>query len=304
MSFAVSVELLSNDPEPLQGVLRLDAPEGWPVDPERMPFTFTQAGQRQAFAFQVTPPVVEEQEYIVEAVAEAGRRTYSEGYDVIRHRDLETRHLYKPARVRVRGLSVNVASDLAVGYVMGVGDEVPAGITGLGATVDLLTEEDLAAGELGAYDAVVIGTRAYAVRQDLHTYNARLLEYAHAGGNLIVLYQTQEFVPDRMAPYPAQLPRGAQEVSEEDAPVTVLAPDHPLFHTPNRITPEDFDGWVEQRGSKFFTEWDERYTPLVEMHDTGQDPQQGAWLTARYGCLLYTSPSPRDRTRSRMPSSA
>ncbi len=287
-SFTVSVELLSNDPEPLQGVLRLDAPEGWPVDPERMPFTFTQAGQRQAYAFQVTPPVVEEQEYIVEAVAEAGGRTYREGYDVIRHRDLETRHLYKPARVRVRGLNVNVAPNLAVGYVMGVGDEVPAGITGLGATVDLLTEEDLAAGELGAYDAVVIGTRAYAVRQDLHTYNARLLEYAHAGGNLIVLYQTQEFVPDRMAPYPAQLPRGAQEVSEEDAPVTGLAPDHPLFHTPNRIAPEDFDGWVEQRGSKFFTEWDERYTPLVEMHDTGQDPQQGAWLTARYGDGYYT----------------
>lgn len=287
-SFTVSVDLLSNEPEPLEGVLRLDAPAGWPVDPERMPFTFTQAGQRQAFAFQVTPPVVEEREYVVEAVAEAGGQTYREGYDVIRHRDLETRHLYKPARVRVRGLRVNVAPDLAVGYVMGVGDEVPAGIAGLGATVDLLTEQDLAAGELGAYDAVVIGTRAYAVRKDLHTYNARLLEYAHAGGNLIVLYQTQEFVPDRMAPYAAQLPRRAEEVSEEDAQVTVLEPDHPLFHTPNRITPKDFDGWVEQRGSKFFTEWDERYTPLVEMHDTGQDPQHGAWLTARYGDGYYT----------------
>ena len=133
-----------------------------------------------------------------------------------------------------------------------------------------------------------MGTRAYAVRQDLLTYNPRLLDYAHAGGNLIVLYQTQEFVPNDMAPHPAEVPRGAQEVSEEDAPVTVLQPDHPLFNTPNVITLTDFDAWVEQRGSKFFTTWDPAYTPLIEMHDTGQAPQQGAWLTARHGEGFYT----------------
>ena len=83
-----------------------------------------------------------------------------------------------------------------------------------------------------------------------------------------------------MAPYPAALPRGAQEVSEEDAPVRLLQPAHPVMTAPNRITEADFDGWVEQRGSKFFTEWDPAYTPLVETHDQGQDPQEGIWLTA------------------------
>ena len=138
------------------------------------------------------------------------------------------------------------------------------------------------------FDAIVVGTRAYAVRDDLREHNERLLEYARRGGNLVVLYQTQEYVPDAMAPYAASLPRGAEEVSEEDAPVRLPRPDHPLLTTPNQITEADFDGWIEQRGSKFFAEWDAAYTPLVETHDRGQSPQLGVWLTARVGEGRYT----------------
>ena len=287
-AFDVEVELVNNHPRAIDGDLRLAVPEGWPVSPEHHAFDFSQAGQRQVYTFRVAPPRLEQQDYTLRAVASAMGRAYQQGYDAIRHRDMETRYLYKPARVLVRSLHVEVASNLNVGYIMGVGDEVPAGIEQLGATVHLMTAEDLASGDLAAYDAIVVGTRAYAVRQDLLTYNQRLLDYAHAGGNLIVLYQTQEFIPEDMAPYPAQLPRWAEEVSEQDAPVTLLQPDHPLFTTPNTITLADFDEWVEQRGSKFFTSWDGAYTPLIETHDTGQAPQQGAWLTARHGEGFYT----------------
>ena len=109
---------------------------------------------------------------------------------------------------------------------MGIGDEVPAGIAQLGAAVTLLGEQDLATGDLRRFDAIVTGTRAYAVREDLKTYNRRLLDYVQQGGNLIVLYNTQEFVPNSYAPFPAQLPARAEEVSEEDSPVEILAPSH------------------------------------------------------------------------------
>jgi hypothetical protein len=127
------------------------------------------------------------------------------------------------------------------------------------------------------------GTRAYAVREDLKTYNQRLLDYVRAGGNMIVLYNTQELVPNTFAPYPGELPRSAEEVSEEDSPVEILAPAHALFTRPNRITAADFHGWVEQRGSKFFTTWDAQYTPLIATYDKGQAPQRGGWLTAQVG---------------------
>jgi hypothetical protein len=126
------------------------------------------------------------------------------------------------------------------------------------------------------------------VREDLVTHNRRLLSYVENGGHLVVLYNTPEFQPTGIAPYPATLPENAEEVSEEDSPVEILAPDHPVMRAPNRITLADFDSWLEQRGSKFWSEWDEAYVPILASHDEGQPPQRGGWLVARHGKGYYT----------------
>jgi hypothetical protein len=273
------------------GQVALRLPAGWTSTPESASFSLLRSGERSAYRFRVSPPSVpalEARDYRIEAFASVGGRQYREGYDVIEHRDLETRYLFHPAVMQVRGIDVKIVPGLKVGYVMGIGDEVPAGIAQLGAAVSLLGERDLSAGDLHQYDAIMTGTRAYAVREDLKMYNRRLLDYVKDGGNLIVLYNTQEYVPDKYAPFPAQLPPRAEEVSEEDSPVEILAPSHKAFTTPNRITKADFDGWVEQRGSKFFTEWDAAYTPMISTYDTGQAPQKGGWLTAEYGKGHYT----------------
>ena len=288
-SLRLQVELTNNAPSGSKGQLALKLPAGWKADPAAIPFSFTRPGEKSRHQFLVAVPAIENREYTVDAVATADGRDYHEGYDLVEHRDLETRYLYHDATSRVRGVDVKIAPGLKVGYVMGVGDEVPAGIAQLGAQVQLLTAQDLAAAELNQFDAIVTGTRAYAVRDDLRTYNQRLLDYVKNGGNLIVLYNTPgEFDPARFAPYPGQLPRNAEEVSEEDSPVQVLAPTRPEFTTPNAITKADFDGWVEQRGAKFFSEWDKAYTPMIETHDQGQPPQSGGWLTASYGKGHYT----------------
>jgi hypothetical protein len=171
---------------------------------------------------------------------------------------------------------------------MGIGDRVPEGIAQLGHTVTLLNEHDLATGNLQTFDAILTGTRAYAVRDDLNTYSQRLLDYVTRGGNMIVLYNTAELVPSRVAPYPGELTAAAEEVSEEDSPVTILKPNDRVFSWPNRITQSDFEGWLEQRGSKFWAAWAPEYTPLIETWDRGQPPQRGGWLTATYGKGHYT----------------
>ncbi|MDE2877679.1 PIG-L family deacetylase [Candidatus Palauibacter soopunensis] len=285
---------------PLSATVRLELPEGWttaPGTPGVVEHDFRTPGEIVDAAFVVTPPAGWRGEAEIAAVARARGVDYRRGYRTSEHRDLPLARLWRPARIPVRSVPVTRLDGVRVGYVMGVGDEVPAGIEALGATVELLDEAalaelDPAAGADSAdepgFHAIVVGTRAYAVREDLIEHNRRLLEYARRGGHLIVLYQTQEYVPSEMAPYPASLPRGAEEVSEEDAPVRLLRPDHPLMTAPNRIAEADFDGWIEQRGSKFFTEWDPAYTPLVETHDTGQAPQEGVWLTAPVGEGRYT----------------
>jgi LmbE family N-acetylglucosaminyl deacetylase len=284
----LGVELVNNAAQGSSGLLTLQLPAGWSSTPASVPFTFARSGERSTHRFTVAVPTLDARDYRIEAVATVGDRQYREGYDALEHRDLETRYLFHPASIQVRGIDVRIAPGLKVGYVMGIGDEVPAGIAQLGAVVTLLGEQDLATGNLRQYDAIMTGTRAYAVREDLKTYNRRLLDYVKDGGNLIVLYNTQEFVPDRYAPYPGQLPARAEEVSEEDSPVEILASSHKAFNSPNRITKADFDGWVEQRGSKFFTEWDAAYTPMISTYDKGQAPQKGGWLTADYGKGHYT----------------
>jgi len=282
------IEVVNNTDGSASGRLKLETPSGWNATPPDAAFAFTRAGERANFQFLVEIPRLDDREYLIRAVATTGGKSYGEGYDVIQHRDLETRYLFRDAISRIRGVDVKVAPNLSVGYVMGIGDEVPAAIAQLGARVRLLSEADLANGDLRQFDAIMTGTRAYAVREDLRTYNSRLLEYAKNGGNLIVLYNTQEYAPATFAPFPGQLTARAEEVSEEDSPVRILQPAHPVFTEPNRIANADFDGWVEQRGSKFWSEWDAAYTPMIETHDRGQDPQRGGWLWTRYGRGQYT----------------
>ena len=287
-TITISVELLNNDVKGIRGVLALQLPPNWSSTPPAHDFTFTRAGERRIFAFAVTVQRSTEQESTIGAVATANGRIYREGYELIDQRDLEVRYWYRPSTATVRGVRVAVPKRLTVGYVMGIGDRVPEGIAQLGHSVTLLNERDLASGDLRRFDAIMTGTRAYAVREELNTYSQRLLEYVNQGGNLVVLYNTAEMVPSRVAPYPGELTPRAEEVSEEDSPVTILAPADPVFNWPNRITKADFDGWVEQRGSKFWSSWSAEYTPLIETWDRGQPPQRGGWLSARFGKGYYT----------------
>ena len=285
---SLEVDLLDNWEGEIDGQLSLKVPAGWTAMPASQPFRFSRAGERAVYRFAVSVPSLESRSYEIQALARARGKEFAEGYDIIAKRDLETRYLYRPAVTQVRGIDVSVPAGLRVGYVMGVGDQVPVGLQQLGATVQLLGEKELATADLRLFDAILTGTRAYAVREDLKTYNQRLLDYVKDGGNLIVLYNTQELVPNKYAPYPAELTQRAEEVSEEDSPVEILAPEHPVFRWPNTIGKADFDGWVEQRGSKFWSAWDRAYTPMIATWDKGQAPQKGGWVWARYGKGNYT----------------
>lgn len=287
-SFTVDVDVLNNKDSGSKGEVTLRVPQGWTVQPARTPFTFARGGERATYTFTVTIPALADRAYQVTAVALADGHEYSEGYETIEYRDLEARHLYRPSTIDVRGIDVETIPGLNVGYVMGIGDQVPDGIRQLGYRVTLLDENELARGDLSRFDAIVTGTRAYAVREDLKTYNRRLLDYVERGGNLIVLYNTQELVPNQFAPKAGELTARAEEVSEEDSPVEILAPDVPMLTTPNRITKVDFDNWVEQRGSKFWSKWDASYRPIIATWDRGQERQQGGWLWTRYGKGHYT----------------
>lgn len=285
----VSVTVASNVKGAAKGTVRLKLPAGWRAEPASQEFSASHEGETANFSFRVTmPDVAAGAGYRIEAVASLDGRDYSEGYQVIAHRDLEPRHLYRAAVMEIRGIEVKVPAGLHVGYVMGVGDLIPEALQQIGVRVTLLGAGELATGELGQYDAILIGIRASAVRPDLKAWNKRLLEYVAGGGNLIWQYQTPEFDEIAYGPYPYKMGRNPEEVSEEESVVTILDPANPIFSGPNPITAADFDGWVEERGSKWWSEWDPRYKPLLECHDRGQAPQRGGMLEASYGKGTFT----------------
>ncbi len=288
-AFTVRVDVSNNVKGAATGKARLKLPSGWTSTPNESTFSFTHEGETQVFTFRLSAPrVTSDQSYSVQAVAEYDGKEYSEGYQVIAHRDNEPRHLYYPATVELRGVEAKVASGLKVGYIMGVGDKIPESLEQIGVQAQMLGEQDLATGDLDQFDTILVGIRAYAVRDDLKAYNKRLLDYVERGGNLIVQYQTQEFDAAPYGPYPYKLGPRAEEVSEENSRVTILDPSNPVFNSPNKITEADFDHWVEERGSKWMSEWDERYKPLLVCNDRGQAPQRGGMMQASFGRGTYT----------------
>lgn len=287
--YPIRVNLSNNVKGQAAGLVRLRLPAGWTSAPAEAPFSFTHEGEAQNFTFNVSiPPASAGNDYKIQAVAEYNGREYTEGYQVIAHRDLEPRHLYRTASMDLRGIEVALPAGLKVGYVMGVGDEVPQALEQIGASVTMLGANELANGDLDGFDAIIVGIRATTVRDDLKTYSRRLLDYAERGGNLIYQYQTQEFDGAPYGPYPYKLTPRAEEVSEEDSKVTILDPSNPIFNWPNKITPADFDGWVEERGSKWMADWDQRYKALLECNDREQKPQRGGMLFANYGRGTFT----------------
>ena len=276
----------------LQGTLQLDAPAGWKVSPGLQPFRFTASGDRARFTFNVTAPTQTGSANLT-ARATIDGKTYDTGRQEIRYEHIPLQLLQPPARVHA------VCLDLAIrgrhiGYLPGAGDRTVESLEQMGYEVTILSGADLTLERLKEFDAVVIGVRAFNVRPDLASGLTALFAYVEAGGNVIEQYNTPgELKTTRLAPYNMALSRSLPQnrVTDEKAPVTFLAPDHPAFHTPNHITSADFDGWVQERGLNFPSEWDhEHFTALLACNDPGETPLQSGLLVARYGkgYFVYT----------------
>jgi hypothetical protein len=184
----------------------------------------------------------------------------------------------------VKVIDVRIAPDRRVGYIMGVGDEVPVAIEQLGAEVHLIDAAELASGDLSKYNVIVTGVRAYERRADLRANNGRLLRFVEQGGTVLVNYNKQEFNQAQYGPFPASI--GTGRVTDENAPIEVLDPAHPVFTTPNKIGPQDWAGWVQERGTYFLAQRDPRYTDLIRSTDpfpNNSEPKTGALAEARYG---------------------
>ena len=266
-----------------EGTVELKLPEGWRSEPAQANFKLAAAGDTEPIQFSVTPLNAETGSYSVKAVVESGGQTYATGWQSVGYAGLRPYNLYRSAVFRTRKVDAKLAHGLHVGYVMGSGDLVPEAIEGMGVVPHLLTDAEIASADLSAWNVIVVGIRAYSTRPELTKDQKRLNEFVERGGTLIVEYQGSTFP----APLPLSIGRFAERVVDEQAPVKLLEPADSLLSWPNKITPADFNGWVEERGHGFLESWDKGYTALTETADAGQDPQRGGLVVAHPGKGTY-----------------
>lgn len=284
-TFAFPCTLHSNAKGSAEGTLRLRLPQGWTSSPEAANFHFSRDGEEENFSFQVTPRNIQPKDYEIRAVAELRGKTYEEGYRMVGYPGVRLYPAYLPAAYKAVGVDVKVAPQLKIGFLPGLGDEVPVALENLGLHAETLTTGEIQNADLAGFNAIIMGVRAYA-RPEIRAVNGKLLNYVKNGGVLIVQYNVQNF-DGEVAPFALSLGPNPAKVVDEGSAVKFLQPNNPAFAWPNKIAPEDFKGWEEERGHGFLQHWDSHYTPLVETHDPDQDPQEGGLLLAHYGRGVY-----------------
>jgi LmbE family N-acetylglucosaminyl deacetylase len=283
----VTVGVTSNVTRLANGNLRLELPEGWRSEPPQSAVNFTHRGEKQEIQFKVFPAGLQQSRAMIRALFESEGQKYSEGYTFVGREDLGSFYYYQPARQRVSIVDVQVPHDLKVGYIMGAGDDIPTILKQVGMDVTMIPAEHLATEDLSKFGTIVLGIRAYDTQKEVVANNKKLLEFVSAGGTLVVQYETSpsDFNGGHFTPYPADLSRA--RVSVEEAPIEILSPQDSIFHYPNTITQDDFNGWVQERGLYFMSKWDDRFTALLACHDPGEEPQKGGLLRAKYGKGTY-----------------
>ncbi len=279
-----------------QAEVTLEVPQGWRATPPTQPVSFTREDESATVRFALQPPAATVlaaaamkpggNQFKANAIVKSGAGSFTQGYQVVEYPHTTRRHVLTAPQVAVKALDVNVKPNLSLGYVMGVGDEVPAALMQLGVKLTLIDPEELAWGDLGRYDVIMTGVRAYERRVDLRANNQRLLDYAKAGGTVIVQYNKFEFNDAQYGPFPAKV--GRERVTDEHAEMKLLQPQHPVFNTPNTIGRADWAGWVQERGLYFLDEAgrDPQYQDLIEFTEPfpyNKGVKRGALVEAKVG---------------------
>jgi LmbE family N-acetylglucosaminyl deacetylase len=284
---SVSVRVIAST-GPVKGQLKLTAPDGWHVDPAAVQIDLKGANAETVAAFTVKPPE-QDSEGTLRAIASIEGREYSFGHVRISYPHIGVHILMPRAEVTVVRADVRKNGE-RIGYIPGAGDDVPESLQQIGYTVKMLSDADITAKNLAQFSAVVLGIRAYNTDDRISTWLPELFTYVKNGGVAIAQYNTTaDLKTKEIAPYPLEISR--DRVTDENAEVRILVPNHPLVSTPNKITSKDFDGWVQERGLYFPNKWDAAWTPILSCNDPNEKPLDGGLLVAKSGkgFFIYTS---------------
>lgn len=295
-SIPVNVKVKHYSSKKSNATVQLKVPKGWSISPKTANIAFSKQFEEKELKFNLTPPAnLKEGAFQLDAVASINGNSFTDSVQEINYDHIGTFYNLYPAKANGTAFELQTDANLKIGYVDSGFDQVADYLNNIGLNITKLTTTDLESGNLNQYDTIVTGIRSYLSREDLLLHNARLMKYVDAGGHLVVQYHkpSDNWKPDTTAPFPLTIgnPSIKWRVTDEEAKVTVLQPESPLFSYPNKITSADWDNWIQERGLYFPMSWGPEYKTFVSMADPGEKPFDGGILMANYGkgTYLYTN---------------
>ena len=268
----------------LEGYITIAHPNGWSVFPEKQKIAIANKGQEQTFIFTIIPPK-NQSEGLISPMVTVGDKTYTKELVEINYEHIPFQTVLLPSESKIVRLDIKKRGE-NIAYIEGAGDVVPESLQQIGYNVMILKPEDITPERLSAFDAVVVGIRAYNIVEALKFKQEILFDFVDKGGNMVVQYNTNRGIKvDKIAPFDLQLSR--DRVTDENAEVTLLAPNHEVLNFPNKITTKDFEGWTQERGLYFPDQWSSDFTPILSMHDKDETAKTGSLLVAKHGKGYY-----------------
>lgn len=270
--------------ENLKGVISFKMPKGWGLSPEKQAVFIAEKGKEQWFNFNVTPPSEQHVGTISPIITVEGV-AYTKAMVSIDYDHIPFQTVLLASESKLVHLDIAKKGN-TIGYIHGAGDAVPSSLRQIGYTVVAINEEDITFEKIQHFDAIVMGIRAFNVKEKSKFYQASLNKYVENGGTMIVQYNTSHRLKvKQIGPYKLKLSR--DRVTVENAKVAFLNPQHEVLNFPNKISERDFEGWVQERGLYFPDQWGKEYIALLEMNDPNESPKKGSLLVATYGKGYY-----------------
>jgi LmbE family N-acetylglucosaminyl deacetylase len=270
--------------ENVKGDLQLEMPKNWVVVPKSIPFNLEKKDNEQTFYFEVNPPISPE-EVVVKSVAIINGKRYDQEQIIIDFDHITKQQVLRPSESKFIRFDLKI-KEQRIGYIMGAGDQVPSSLRQMGYKVSLIHPEEISPEKLAAFDVVMTGIRAYNTVQALANKQNFLFDFVKEGKTMIVQYNNpNDLVTQNIAPFPLKI--SSDRVTDENAEVRFLAPNHPVLNAPNKITAKDFQGWKQEQGLYYPNNFDKAFTPILSSNDKGETPKNGALLIAPYGKGYY-----------------
>ena len=279
---------INNHDQFFEGKIGLKLPDGWTVEPKSIDLKITGIGNSKKIKFKISPNKNPKQGFVKPIFINSENINPLFSLNIVNHKHIPKQYILLKSETKLIPISISTPK-FKVAYIPGAGDKIPESLSQVGIEVEKLSLNDLNVEQLKKFNSLILGIRIFNIEDDIKYKKKIIWDYVKNGGNLVIQYNTSRGLKTREIT-PIKLNLSRDRVTNENSEVRILDKDHPILNFPNKITYNDFNGWVQERGLYFANDWGVDFKPILSMNDNGENEKLGSLLIGEFGKgkIIYT----------------